>query len=182
MVDPTLLVALNELATQQAKPQEIILPKLKMLLDYDATYPNATIRYLASDMALCIDSDAAYLVILFAKSRMTGHYYLSFHPSTPSPLQNGPILTECKALRHVVGSAAEAETGGLYHNGQTAIPIRIALEELGHPQPPTHSSLICVYADNSLGVWERVGDSYVRCRCLFEYKLCYLVTRLDSYW
>jgi hypothetical protein len=85
-------------------------------------------------MVLCIDSDAAYLVTLFAKSHVAGHYYLSSRPSTPSPLHNGPILTECKALRHVVGSVAEAETGSLYHNGQTAIPICIALTELGHPQ------------------------------------------------
>ena len=32
---------------------------------------------------------------------------------------------------------AEAETGGVYFNAQRAIPIRIALEEMGHPQPPT---------------------------------------------
>ena len=98
-----------------------------MLLDHVATYPNVTIRYLASDMVLCIDSDAAYLVILNAKSRIAGHYYLSSRPSTPSPLHTRPILTECKAFRHVIDSAAEAETGGLYHNGQTAILIRIAL-------------------------------------------------------
>ena len=31
-------------------------------MDYLATYPNAYIRYYASDMILNIDSDAAYLV------------------------------------------------------------------------------------------------------------------------
>ena len=36
-----------------------------------------------------------------------------------------------------MGSVAEAETGGVYFNAQRAIPIRIALEEMGHPQPPT---------------------------------------------
>jgi hypothetical protein len=34
-------------------------------------------------------------------------------------------------------SAAEAELGGLFHNGKDACPIRTCLEELGHPQPPT---------------------------------------------
>ena len=52
-------------------------------------------------------------------------------------MRNAPILTECKTIKNVVGSAAEAETGGLYGNAQMGIIIRHALEELGHPQPPT---------------------------------------------
>ena len=36
-----------------------------------------------------------------------------------------------------MASAAEAEVGGLFINGQTACPLRTTLEELGHPQPPT---------------------------------------------
>ena len=36
-----------------------------------------------------------------------------------------------------MASAAEAELGGLFHNGQLAIPLRTALIEMGHPQPPT---------------------------------------------
>jgi hypothetical protein len=40
-------------------------------------------------------------------------------------------------MREVVSSAAEAELAALFHNGKEACPIRITLEELGHPQPPT---------------------------------------------
>ena len=36
-----------------------------------------------------------------------------------------------------MASAAEAEVGGLFHNGQTAVPLRIALHELDFTQPPT---------------------------------------------
>jgi hypothetical protein len=43
----------------------------------------------------------------------------------------------CQILREVVSSAAEAELAALFHNGKTACPLRICLEELGHPQPPT---------------------------------------------
>ena len=46
-------------------------------------------------------------------------------------------MIECKTLKHVVASAAEAETGGLFLNGQTAVIIRIILEALNHKQPPT---------------------------------------------
>ena len=49
----------------------------------------------------------------------------------------GPIRTECRILKHVVASAAESEVGGLFHNGQTAVPLRITLHELGFTQPPT---------------------------------------------
>jgi hypothetical protein len=34
-------------------------------------------------------------------------------------------------------SAAEAECGGLYMNAKEAVPMRITLEELDHPQPAT---------------------------------------------
>ena len=40
-------------------------------------------------------------------------------------------------MREVLSSAAEAELAALFHNGKEACPIRICLEELGHPQPPT---------------------------------------------
>ena len=137
-VDPTLLVALNELSTEQAKPTKNTLTKLNKLLDYVATYPNAILRFHTSDMVLHVDSDAAYLVLPEARSRIAGHYFLSDHPDkslTPTP--NAPILTECRTLRHVVASAAEAETGGLFHNARTSLPIRQSLEALNHPQPPT---------------------------------------------
>ena len=40
-------------------------------------------------------------------------------------------------MKHVVASAAEAETGGVFRNSQLAVTIRIILEALNHPQPPT---------------------------------------------
>ena len=38
-------------------------------------------------------------------------------------------------MRNVMASAAEAETGGLFVNGQAGQPIIITLEEMGHKQP-----------------------------------------------
>ena len=85
-----------------------------------------------------MDSDAAYLVLPYAKSQIAGFYHLTNHFSTQSPtFRNCPILVECKTLKHVVTSAAEAETSALFHNAKTAIPIRRILIALGHPQPPT---------------------------------------------
>jgi hypothetical protein len=138
-VDCTMLPALNQLSTQQAKPTTRTREDADYLLDFAATYPNAKVRYHASDMVLHIDTDAAYLVMPNAKSRIAGYFYLSSNTNangTPVPM-NGPILVECTTIKHVVGSAAEAECGGCYYNAQKAIPIRIALHDLGHPQPKT---------------------------------------------
>jgi hypothetical protein len=92
-------------------------------------------------MCLALDSDAAYLVQPNARSRFAGYFYLADPapppPVKPTPKLNGPVLVECKTLRGVLTSAAEAETGGVFHNGQTAIVIQRALEALGHKQPPT---------------------------------------------
>ena len=35
-----------------------------------------------------------------------------------------------------MSSAVEAETIGIFHNAKVAVPIRTALTELNHPQPP----------------------------------------------
>ena len=137
-VDPTMLMALNELSAEQANPTEKTLTKINRLLNYVATYPNAILRFHSSDMALHVDTDAAYLAMPNARSRIVGHYYLSDHPeTTKSPKPNGPILTECRTLQHVVASAAEAETAGIFHNARTALPIRNMLHTLGHPQSTT---------------------------------------------
>ena len=48
-----------------------------------------------------------------------------------------------------MASAAEAELGALFLNCQEAGPIRITLEEMGHPQPPT---LVQVDDSTTLGI------------------------------
>ena len=89
-------------------------------------------------MILHIDSNATYLVAPKARSRVAGYFHMPDHPNTTKrPKLNGAVLVECKTLRHVVSSSAEAEVAGIFHNATTAIPIRRILTEIGHPQPPT---------------------------------------------
>ena len=141
-LDPTMLTALNEIGTEQAAPTVNTKKKTSQLLDYAATYEDTTLRFYASDMVLHMESDAAYLVLPGAKSRIAGYFYLSDRPPpnekvSPTPMRNGPLHIVCKTLHHVVASAAEAETAALFFNAQEAIPIRYLLEQLGHKQPPT---------------------------------------------
>jgi hypothetical protein len=55
-VDPTVLMPLNDIATEQKKATEKIQAATNQLLDYLATHPDTTIRYHASDMILHIHS------------------------------------------------------------------------------------------------------------------------------
>ena len=102
-------------------------------------------------MILHIDSDASYLSEPRSRSRTGGDYYLSSIPTDPKkypnlpPPANGPIHTECRILKHVVASAAKAEVRGLFHNGQTSVPLRITFHELGFTSPP-----ISIKTDNSM--------------------------------
>jgi hypothetical protein len=137
-VDYTLLPALSSIATQQSNPTENTVKKVKRLLDYVATHPNTCLRYYASNMRLHIDSDAAYLCEQKAKSRAAGYFY--FKENTLNKHQqplNHALTVECKLLRHVVSSAAEAEVSAVFANAQTGIIMRRILEHLGHAQPPT---------------------------------------------
>ena len=137
-IDHTMLVALNELGRQQANPTEKTLEATTMLLDYAATHPNAKLRFTTSDMVLHINTDAAFLVQPQAKSRVAGYYFMRseiVNNVDPETKLNAPILAKIKTLRYIVGSAAEAEIGGLYTRGQTAVPIRQALVEMNHSQP-----------------------------------------------
>ena len=137
-VDPSIYPALNEVSLLQASPTQQTLQKCTQLLDYVSTHPNATIRYHAIGMILHVDSDAAYLVLPRAHSRLAGHFFLSDSPSlTRTVPLNGTILKECKTIHHVVSSAAEAEITGLFHNAQQARSIRYILHQLGHPQTPS---------------------------------------------
>ena len=100
-------------------------------MDYVHTYPNATIRYHASDICLHIDYDAEYLVQPQAQSRVAGHFCLSEkiidRTPTPNPKSNGPILIECRTVRNLISLSAEAEKIGIFHNSKVSVPIRTAL-------------------------------------------------------
>jgi hypothetical protein len=139
-IDNTMLVALGTLAASQKKGTESMATALTHFLNYCATHPDATIRFHSSDMILHLDSDASYLSKPRARSRMAGYHYLSTHPdklkADKTPPLNGAVLVPSNIMKVVVSSAAEAELGALFHNGQDAIALRTTLEELGWPQPP----------------------------------------------
>jgi hypothetical protein len=135
-VDPAVLMPLNDIATEQTKATGKTQTATNQLLDYLATHPDATIRYHASNMILHIHSDASYLSVSNARSRLGGLFFLG-NKSREQDTLNGSILNVSSVIKNVVASAAESEVGACFHNAQSGAPLRLTLTELVHTQPPT---------------------------------------------
>ena len=89
-------------------------------------------------MQLMIDSDAVYLVLPKSRSRIAGYFRLANVPTSQYKYKdNGIILIECRTLRDVVTSEAEAETKGVFKNVKLSLPIYYILISTRHPQLPT---------------------------------------------
>jgi hypothetical protein len=125
---------MNELCIAAIKGTQETQEALEYFLNYCATHPEAEIIYRASEMILSVDSDAVYQVASKSRSRASGYHYLG---NLDGKLFNGAIFILAKIIKSVMQSAAEAECGGLYMNAKEAVPMRITLEELNHPQPAT---------------------------------------------
>jgi hypothetical protein len=135
-VDPTVLMPLNDIATEQTNATEKTQAATNQMLDYMDTHPDATIRYHASDMILHIHSDASYLSVSNARSSLGGLFLLGSKLPDQDQL-NGSILNVAAVIKNVVASAAESEVGACFHNAQSGAPLRVTLTEMGHTQPPT---------------------------------------------
>ena len=130
-----MLPTLNDIMSEKSHPTEKTSARSQQLIDYAATYPDAFVRFYASDTILHIDTDTAHLVLPKAHSCLAEYVYIG--NATKEKVLNGAILIECKTIKHVVASAAEAETCDAFYNAQTAVPLRAILQVMDHPQPPT---------------------------------------------
>jgi hypothetical protein len=109
-VDPAVLMPLNDIATEQTKATEKPQAATNELLDYVATHPDATSRYHASDMILHIHSDASYISVSNARSRLGGLFFCGDKSPHEDNL-NSSILNVASVIKNVVASAAESEVG-----------------------------------------------------------------------
>jgi hypothetical protein len=130
--DPTLTASLSAIGSRQTTGTEAVKTASIQLLDYLATHPNAAIRYQASDMILAFDTDASYLSEPDAKSRAAAYYFMT--RDGDRAFTNGAIDVLSTVIKHVMSSASEAETGALYYGCKRALPYKVTLEEMGHPQ------------------------------------------------
>jgi hypothetical protein len=94
------------------------------LLDYLATHPDATIRYHTSDMILHIHSDASYLSVSHARSRLGGLFYCGDKPPNEDRL-NGSIVNSAVVIKNVVASARH-RVMEFFHNHMSTKIIKCA--------------------------------------------------------
>jgi hypothetical protein len=99
-VNPTVLMPLNDIATEQTKATEKTQATTNQLLDYLAKHPDATIRYHASDMILHIQSDASYLSVSNARSHLGGLFFCG-NKSPQQDKLNGSILNVASVIKNV---------------------------------------------------------------------------------
>ena len=130
-IECTLLTAIGKLATEESQATNITMEKLTQLSKYCTAHPGATFRFTASNTTLSVKSAVK------GRSRAAGYFFMTSTTLTP----NGPYKPNraVHVLCHIM-----REVGALFHIGKEACPLRIALEEIEHPQPATP-----VAADNN---------------------------------
>ena len=117
------------------------------LIHYYLSHPDATVRYHTSDMMMYIHSDTSYHSCLQARSRAGGLFFLSFQPKDPSrppdlqdkpPPLNGAIHILSFTIKNVRSpQQPKSNWGALFHNAKDDEALRLTLQDLGYPQPPT---------------------------------------------
>jgi hypothetical protein len=117
-VDPTLIMPINVLSSEQSNTTEVTADKVIKLLNYCNTHPETKNWYHASEMILHIHSDASYLSENEAKSRAGVFFYMGNTTKNDKKLTNGAILIVSKVLKHVMCTAAEAEIGAVFLNAK----------------------------------------------------------------
>ena len=116
------------------------------LLNLYANNCNPKVRYYASDMQLCVHTDASYLSVLKARSRAAAYLYLStddgalLPPDQESKLParpNGAVHVMSTVMQQVLLYAKEAEVSATFYGCQDAVPLRNTLANLGNVQGST---------------------------------------------
>jgi len=144
-VDPTMLTAINKIASRQSKPTSLIKQEIERFLQYANKWPDATMRIRASNMKLVCHSDGSYLSESEARSRAGGILFLGDCGDNEIP--NAPICFLSVIIKTVVSSATATEYAAAFIVGQAAISIINTLADLGYPQTETE-----IFCDNLCAV------------------------------
>ena len=145
VIDPTILVALKNIAAEQANSTQTTAKLVTQLLNYSATHSEAITIYHASGMVLHLHSDASFLSYPESKSRSGVYHYISMKSEDPNkaplnqPPLNEPEHVKRTTMRIILASTMESELGALFVNCQRGLAMRMDLTYMGHAQPPTPS-------------------------------------------
>lgn len=134
-VDATMLLTVDHISREQSHGTQETMQKVIRLLEYAATFPNATVVYYPSDMVLMSNVDGSYNSEINAQSRAAMICYCG---KTNDPnFINGIIECLTTIIPTIVSSAAETEYASLFVGGKALLPIRYTLLDMDCIQPPT---------------------------------------------
>ena len=105
-VDPTMLVALSAIGSEQAYPTKSTMEKVDQVLEYAGSQEQAVLTLEVSDMILAFHSDASYLSESKARSRSGGHFFMSKDVSFPP--NNGDVLNITHIMKTFLSLSAKA--------------------------------------------------------------------------
>jgi hypothetical protein len=134
-VDPTFLMPLNDITTEQTEAREKTQAATNQMLDYLATHPDATIRYHASDTVLHIHSDASYLSVSNAQSRLRGLFFFwaTNPPSKKHLMDQSSTSRPSSKTRSPLQQNQKLERAF----ATPKVALRVTLSKMGHTQPRT---------------------------------------------
>jgi hypothetical protein len=133
VVNNKLLVALSAIAVRQSCATVATKQAVHLLLDYVATYPSEGIMYQASDMVLCVLSNAGFLNETNFRSCAGAHIFLS--ENKPFLRFNGAVLSIVQIIKFVMASATESKLAALFVTAREMIAHRQTLIFMGWSQP-----------------------------------------------
>ena len=134
-VDGTMLLTVDHISREQSHGTQETMKKAIRLLEYAATFPDATLAYFPSDMILMSNVDGSYNSELNAQSRAAAFHHLG-RLNDPTFI-NGPIECLTTIIPTIVASAAETEYASLFIGGKSLLPLRYTLNDMDCLQPST---------------------------------------------
>ena len=133
--NPTKVITLSSIATQQATTTKSTLNMVHHFLDNCASQEVSVITYQANYMWLIVYSNVGYLNKKKHEEEPRGTI---FSPIMAA-IHNKAILNIAQIIKAVLSLVAETELGAAYINAHKTMAKRIILQELGHPQPAQSS-------------------------------------------
>jgi hypothetical protein len=158
-IDSTLLPPISDLSSEQANGSKRTMAKASQLLDYCVTNPESIARFHASLMYCTIKSNACYLSVSKAWSRVADYIYLSSQSKSTMPIPiNGVIHLFCHMMSRVLSSATQAKLGALIHNREEPCLSKLRSLKWAILQAPT-----VFITDNSIAAG--IASNTIKQRC-----------------
>ena len=102
-VDPTMLVALRAITSEQSSPTRATIKKVDQFLDYATSQEQTVLTYEASNMIFAVHSDASYLSESRARIQAGGHFFMSKDVFPPPQQWSGAQHSTYNENTHVLG-------------------------------------------------------------------------------